>query len=47
MGVFRSGLAYVFWYSVLEHAPASRVGSFLYLRPVVTAIVAGVWLVDR
>jgi drug/metabolite transporter (DMT)-like permease len=40
LGVFCSGLAYVFWYGGLEHVPASRVGSFLYLEPVVTAVAA-------
>jgi drug/metabolite transporter (DMT)-like permease len=40
LGVFCSGLGYVFWYGGLERIPASRVGAFLYLEPIVTAIAA-------
>ncbi|MBI3361571.1 MAG: DMT family transporter [Chloroflexi bacterium] len=40
LGVCCSGLAYVFWYGGLEKIPASRVGAFLYLEPIVTAVVA-------
>ena len=37
LGVFCSGLAYVFWYDALQIIPASQVGVLLYLEPVVTA----------
>jgi drug/metabolite transporter (DMT)-like permease len=44
LGIFCSGLAYVFWYGGLERIPASRVGVFLYLEPIVTAVVAAALL---
>jgi drug/metabolite transporter (DMT)-like permease len=40
LGVACSGVAYVFWYDALERLPASRVGVFLYLEPLVTVAVA-------
>lgn len=40
LGVFCSGLAYIFWYEGLERLPAAQVGAFLYLEPLVTMIVA-------
>jgi drug/metabolite transporter (DMT)-like permease len=40
LGLFCSGLAYVFWYDALEVAGAGQVASFLYLEPLVTLIVA-------
>jgi len=40
LGVVCSGVAYVFWYDALERLPASRVGAFLYLEPLVTVVVA-------
>ena len=40
LGVACSGVAYVFWYDALERLPASRVGAFLYLEPLVTVAVA-------
>jgi len=43
LGPICSGVAYVFWYDALERLPASRVGVFLYLEPLVTVAVAA-WL---
>jgi drug/metabolite transporter (DMT)-like permease len=40
LGVACSGLAYVFFYDALECLPASRVGAFFYLEPLVTVAVA-------
>jgi drug/metabolite transporter (DMT)-like permease len=40
LGVFCSGLAYIFWYEALQHLPASQVGGFLYLEPLVAVLVA-------
>ena len=40
LGLVCSGVAYVFWYDALERIPASRVGVFLYLEPLVTVAVA-------
>ncbi len=44
LGVFCSGLAYIFWYDALQALPASQVGVFLYLEPLVTLIVAAIIL---
>jgi drug/metabolite transporter (DMT)-like permease len=44
LGIACSGLAYIGWYDALKAIPASQVGSFLYLEPLVTVIVAGVIL---
>ena len=46
LGIFCSGLAYVFWYDALESIPASQVGAFLYLEPLVTVAVAAVVLAE-
>jgi len=40
LGVFCSGLAYLFWYSALEKRDSSIVGMYLYLEPLVTLIGA-------
>lgn len=47
LGLFCSGLAYVFWYDALEAAGAGQVTSFLYLEPLVTLIVAVLLLEER
>jgi drug/metabolite transporter (DMT)-like permease len=44
LGFICSGVAYVFWYDALEHVPASRVGAFLYLEPLVTVAAAAALL---
>lgn len=44
LGVFCSGLAYIFWYDALKALPASQVGAFLYLEPFVAVVVAGIIL---
>jgi len=44
LGVFCSGLAYIFWYDALKALPAAQAGAFLYLEPFVTAIVAALVL---
>jgi len=44
LGVFCSGLAYVFWYDALRAMPAYHAGSMIYLEPLVAAAVAGVVL---
>jgi drug/metabolite transporter (DMT)-like permease len=40
LGIFCSGLAYLFWYSALEKKDSSLVGMYLYLEPLVTLIAA-------
>ena len=44
LGVFCSGLAYIFWYDALKALPAAQTGAFLYLEPFVTVIVAALVL---
>jgi drug/metabolite transporter (DMT)-like permease len=40
LGIFCSGVAYIFWYDALKVLPAAQVGTFLYIEPVVTVIVS-------
>jgi drug/metabolite transporter (DMT)-like permease len=40
LGIFCSGLAYLFWYSALEKKDSGIVGIYLYLEPCVTLIGA-------
>jgi drug/metabolite transporter (DMT)-like permease len=40
LGIFCSGLGYLFWYSALEKKDSSIVGMYLYLEPLVTLIGA-------
>jgi drug/metabolite transporter (DMT)-like permease len=44
LGVFCSGLAYIFWYDALKTLPVAQTGAFLYLEPLVTVVVAGIVL---
>jgi drug/metabolite transporter (DMT)-like permease len=44
LGIFCSGLAYIFWYDALQSIPTAQLGSFLYLEPLVAVIVAAVVL---
>jgi len=44
LGVFVSGMAYIAWYDALQAIPASQVGAFLYLEPLVAVAVAAVVL---
>ena len=40
LGVFCSGIAYIFWYDALKVLPVAQVGMFLYIEPIVTVIVS-------
>ena len=40
LGIFCSGLAYLAWYAGLQAVPASQIGAFLYMEPLVAVIVA-------
>ena len=44
LGVFCSGLAYLFWYSALAKKDSSIIGVYLYLEPLITLIGASVLL---
>ncbi|MDX1379318.1 MAG: DMT family transporter, partial [Anaerolineales bacterium] len=47
LGVFCSGIAYIFWYDALQTLPVAQTGAFLYIEPIVTVIVAAVILNER
>lgn len=40
LGIFCSGVAYIFWYDALRAMPASQVGALLYFEPLVAVVVA-------
>ena len=42
LGIFCSGIAYIFWYDALQVLPVAQTGAFLYLEPIITVIVAAV-----
>jgi drug/metabolite transporter (DMT)-like permease len=42
LGVFCSGIAYIFWYDALQVLPVAQTGAFLYFEPIVTVIVASI-----
>ena len=44
LGIFCSGIAYIFWYDALAHIDASKVSAFIYVEPIVTVVVAGLLL---
>ena len=44
LGVFCSGIAYVFWYDALKVLAVAQTGAFLYLEPLITVIVAALVL---
>jgi drug/metabolite transporter (DMT)-like permease len=44
LGIFCSGIAYIFWYDALKVLPVAQTGAFLYLEPIITVIVAAIVL---
>jgi drug/metabolite transporter (DMT)-like permease len=44
LGVFCSGLAYIFWYDALQALPVAQAGAFVYLEPFVTVVLAALIL---
>lgn len=44
LGVFCSGLAYIFWYDALQALSVAQAGAFVYLEPFVTVVVAAFFL---
>lgn len=40
LGIFGSGLAYIAYYDALQELPASRLGAFLNIEPLVTTVLA-------
>jgi len=47
LGILGSGLAYIAWYDALKILPASQLGAFLYIEPLVTLGVAAVVLGEQ
>jgi drug/metabolite transporter (DMT)-like permease len=46
LGLICSGLAYIFWYDALQAIPASQVGAFVNLEPLV-AVVVSAWVLHE
>jgi drug/metabolite transporter (DMT)-like permease len=46
LGVFCSGLAYIFWYDALQAMPAAQLGAFLYIEPLVAVVVSALLLAE-
>jgi len=44
LGIFGSGLAYIAWYDALQALPASQLGVFLNIEPLVTTLLAALLL---
>lgn len=44
MGIFPAAIAYVTWAYTLSHLPASRATSFLNLSPILSILIAWIWL---
>lgn len=40
LGIFGSGLSYIAWYDALQALPASQLGAFLNIEPLVTTLLA-------
>lgn len=47
LGIFCSGLAYLFWYDGLQAVPVVQVGAFLYFEPLVTVVIAALLLREK
>jgi len=44
LGVFCSGIAYIFWYDALQSLQVAQTGAFLYFEPVVTVLASAIFL---
>jgi drug/metabolite transporter (DMT)-like permease len=47
LGIFCSGLAYIFWYDALQALTATETGVFLYIEPLVAVVVAAILLQEQ
>ena len=47
LGIFSSGIAYIFYYDALSILTVAQTGAFVYLEPFVTAIVAAFLLSEK
>ena len=46
LGIFSTGLAYIFWYDALQVLPATQVGVFLYFEPLIAVFAANLILAE-
>ena len=44
LGILCTGIAYAYWYDALKVVPAARIGSLLYVEPLVAVVVAALLL---
>lgn len=44
LGIFGSGLAYIAWYDALREIPASQLGVFINIEPLVTTLLAAIMI---
>ena len=44
LGIFPAALAYATWAFFLSKMPASRASSFLYINPILSIVVAFIWI---
>ena len=44
LGIFPAAIANFAWAYTMSHIPASRISSFLYVMPLVTIVIAWMWL---
>lgn len=44
LGIFGSGLAYIAWYDALREIPASQLGVFINIEPLVTTVLAALMI---
>lgn len=47
LGVFCSGIAYIFWYDALQTLQVAQTGAFLYFEPVVTVLTSAIFLSEK
>lgn len=47
LGIFCSGVAYIFWYDALNVLPVAQVGTFLFIEPLVTVVVSFLFLNEK
>ena len=47
LGILCSGVAYIFWYDALKVLPVAKVGTYLFIEPVVTVIVSFLLLNEK
>jgi drug/metabolite transporter (DMT)-like permease len=44
LGIFGSGFAYIAWYDALQEIPASQLGVFINIEPLITTVLAAVMI---